>query len=171
MSELWDVYTKDRVKTGRTHERGLPLARGDYHLVVVIWIVDRRGRFILTKRHPLKEVWPEMWECTGGSVIAGEDSAAGALREVQEEIGIGLDLNDGRVIYSCLGEDTIYDYWLFIEDVDVARTRLQEGEVTDIMCATKDELRSMFDSGLMIPTLSRILELMETDAALKAAVN
>ena len=32
--EIWDIYDCNRVKTGRTHERGKPMIAGDYHLVV-----------------------------------------------------------------------------------------------------------------------------------------
>lgn len=31
-----------------------------------------------------------MWECVGGSVIKGEDSLQGALREAKEEVGVDL---------------------------------------------------------------------------------
>jgi len=35
--ELWDIYDKYRHKTGRIHERGIPLKDGDYHLVLHIF--------------------------------------------------------------------------------------------------------------------------------------
>ena len=36
--EKWDLYTKDRVKTGRSHTRGEELPEGLFHLVVHIWL-------------------------------------------------------------------------------------------------------------------------------------
>lgn len=30
MAEYWDIYNADRVKTGRRHLRGEPIADGDY---------------------------------------------------------------------------------------------------------------------------------------------
>lgn len=33
---------------------------------------------------------PLMWECVGGSVLRGESSVDGAVREVKEEVGIDL---------------------------------------------------------------------------------
>jgi 8-oxo-dGTP diphosphatase len=166
MTELWDVYAKGREKAGRTHERGLPLAEGDFHLVVVVWIVTPDGRILVTKRHPDKPVWPEYWECTGGSVLAGEDSAQGALREAEEEIGIALDPGKGRMLHSYASQDSIYDYWVFIQDVDLAKTKLQAEEVIDIKYVSKKELRAMFDSKLIVPTLDRFLELIESDELL-----
>ena len=31
--ELWDIYDDNRLKTGRTVERGNPMAPGEYHIV------------------------------------------------------------------------------------------------------------------------------------------
>ena len=87
MAEYWDIYDADRQKKRGTHLRGKPLADGDYHLVVNIWVYNSRGQVLLTQRHPgipfgLK------WACTGGSAIAGEDTLTAAVRETREEIGL-----------------------------------------------------------------------------------
>lgn len=52
--EMWDCYTWDRQKLDHQHPRGVPLAQGEYHLVVEIWTVNRRGEILLTQRHPDK---------------------------------------------------------------------------------------------------------------------
>ena len=36
--ELWDLYDEHRAPLGRTHQRGLPLAPGEYHLAVIVVI-------------------------------------------------------------------------------------------------------------------------------------
>ena len=89
MAELWDVYTEERVLTGRLQQRGLPIPEGAYHLVVNIWVVREDGRILLTRRDPRKP-YGGWWETTGGSVVAGEDSLQGAIRETGEETGICL---------------------------------------------------------------------------------
>ena len=40
--EMWDCYTWDRQKLDHQHPRGVPLAQGEYHLVVEIWTVNGR---------------------------------------------------------------------------------------------------------------------------------
>ena len=167
--ELWDIYDNNRNHTGRTHVRGDPLTKGDYHIVVLVWIVNHFGHILLTKRHPDKH-WPNMWECTGGCVIAGEDSLSGAIREAKEEIGLLLDPSLGRLIKNYIGMDTIYDAWLFIEDVDLNHVRFQPGEITDAMFVNKALLQSMFDKNQIVPTLEFILELIETDRELNGLV-
>ena len=44
MAEYWDIFDMDRRSTGRQHLRGTPMADGDYHLVVNIWVVNSAGR-------------------------------------------------------------------------------------------------------------------------------
>lgn len=94
MAEIWDVYDEKRNKTGRKHERGKPLPKGDYRLVIAAWIINRQQDILLTRRHPNKP-YARFWECIGGSVLAGETSMDGALREVKEEIGIDLSGCEG----------------------------------------------------------------------------
>ena len=77
--EYWDIYDRNRNQTGRTVKRGDALKDGEYHIVVQVWITDGNGRWVMTKRHPDKPCG-RLWEPTAGSVTAGEDSLAGALR-------------------------------------------------------------------------------------------
>ncbi len=40
MSEYWDIYDENRVKTNRTIKRGDPFAEGEYYVCCEIWIMD-----------------------------------------------------------------------------------------------------------------------------------
>lgn len=158
--ETWDIIDKDRRLTGRTHTRGEPLKEGDFHLVVEIWIVNSDGKILLSKRHPNK-LYPNLWECTGGSVIAGENSAAAAIREVREEIGIALEKTTGKIIFQYREDDSCYDVWLFRADIELSATVPQEGEVTDVKFVTLDELKDMFETKQMVPKLDYIMTLIQ----------
>ena len=50
MPEIWDVYDENRVKKPYTHVRGVPLDKGDWHLVVETWVVTQDNRVLLTLR-------------------------------------------------------------------------------------------------------------------------
>jgi 8-oxo-dGTP diphosphatase len=163
--EYWDIIDKNRVLTGRKHIRGIPMNEGDFHLVVEIWIINNSKKMLLTKRHPDKP-WPNLWECTGGSVISCENSKIGALREVEEEIGIELEPESGRIIYSYLKEDSFHDVWLYRKDIELQDTKLQEREVIDIKWVDKAQLREMFQKSVMVPPLNYILDLIESDKEL-----
>ena len=48
--ELWDVYTKDRVKTGKTHRRGDKMEKGEYHLVVHVCIFNSKNQLLIDRK-------------------------------------------------------------------------------------------------------------------------
>ena len=77
--ERWDLYDAAGRPTGRTQCRGTPLAAGDYHLCVHVWLRSERGEYLLSRRAPGKFMGGR-WETPGGSALAGEDSLAAALR-------------------------------------------------------------------------------------------
>jgi len=147
--ELWDIYDIDRNKTGKVHRRGEILQKGDYHLVVHIWIRNSRGEYLITKRAPHKG-WPNMWECTGGSALAGDDSLSAALREVKEETGLELSPKNGRIVHTYIGNNFFADIWLFTEDHDLSEVVLQEGETIDKMLANAKKIREMLSDGTFI---------------------
>lgn len=148
--ELWDVYDENRGRTGRIHRRGDPLEPGEYHLVVHVWIRNGRGEYLLTKRSPNKG-YPNMWESTGGSALAGDDSLTAALREVREETGLVLDSKNGQIIHSYSGADYHTDVWLFRQEYDLTDVMLQEGETCDKMAATTEMIASLSASGQFVP--------------------
>ena len=150
--ELWDVYDRERRLTGRLHERGKDMDPDDYHLVVQIWIGNSEGKWLLSKRSP--EKWMAgKWESTGGSVVAGEDSLTGALREVKEELGITLDPNAGKLIsserydYPKWRNPGFVDLYAFRHDCPIGDIVLQKGETCDAKWATVDEINAMKENG------------------------
>lgn len=84
--ERWDLYTKDRAKTGRTMVRGEEQPAGTYRIVVNICIFNSRGEMLIQQRQPFKSGWSNLWDITaGGHAVAGETSAIAAERELREE--------------------------------------------------------------------------------------
>jgi len=147
MAELWDILDENGDKTGRLHERGKPMQQGDYHLVVQIWIMNSKGNFLISKRSPSTTGWAGMWQTTGGSAVAGDDSLTTALKETVEEIGITLDPKNGQLFkhYKTphTKDNTFYDVWLFRQDVDISTIALQPDETCDAMWASKETIKQM----------------------------
>jgi len=147
--ELCDIYNAHRKLTGRTRKRCEPLNAGEFRFVVLVWLLNSRGEFLITKRAPNKG-YPNMWECTGGSVKAGDDSITSALREVKEETGLTLDPKRGELaLKRTFGghSGSHVDIWLFRQDFDLDDVVLQEGETTDAKYVTPDEIRNMQKKG------------------------
>ena len=127
--ELWDLYDEHRAPLGRTHQRGLPLAPGEYHLAVIVVIVNSRGEVLLTRRSPEKAVCPGWWENTGGAVQAGETSRQAILRELGEEPGLSPRPEELTLL---LQEDcrdgTHFDIYALTWEGEPEDIRLQAGE-------------------------------------------
>ncbi|MDK2964879.1 MULTISPECIES: NUDIX domain-containing protein [Lacrimispora] len=148
--ELWDIYDENRAATGRTHVRGVPLGKGEYHLVADIWTVNQKNLILLTRRHPDKP-YGLMWECSGGSVLAGETSAEGALRELLEETGIHADKEDLKLIHSIRQKERFVDTYITRQDITIEDVKLQKEEVVDARLVTFNELLDLWKQEVVVP--------------------
>lgn len=159
--EIWDLYNEKRELTGRDHVRGQDIPQGYFHLVVHVWIKNSRGEYLISQRSADRPMHPLKWECVGGSVLKGEDSLTGALRETQEEVGLTLSPQDGQLIDSVVGRvvngvkfSDILDVWLFRYDGPVDLTSATTKEVTQTVWLNKTQIRELFDRGDLVDTLS-----------------
>ena len=151
MAELWDILDENGNVTGRVHERGKSMRKGEYHLAVYIWIENDNGEYLISQRSPNK-TFPNLWECTGGNAVAGDDSLTTALKETKEELGIILEPQNGRMIKHHLRHGEIAgrglaDVWLFRQNVDISTIILAPDETCGAMWASRDEINRMIDEG------------------------
>ena len=95
-----------------------------------------------------------MWECTGGSAVAGDDSLTTALKEVKEELGIIILPQNGRMIQHNLPFGNInecqglVDVWLFRQNIDISTVILAPDEICNVMWVNRDEISRMTDEGI-----------------------
>lgn len=160
MTELWDLYTEDREKTGETWVRGQELPEGHYHLVADAWIVNSKGEYLISQRSATRPTFPLMWECVGGSVLAGEDSLTGAVREVKEEVGLDLAPSKGilaftehRTLVNGVKFNDFKDTWLFHYDGEVSLDLATTDEVCQVRWMTAEQVEELLDTGKMAATL------------------
>ena len=146
MPELLDLYDENRKLTGKTIIRGTVLGEGEHYLVADIWTLTTDGHILVDKRHPDKS-FGGMWECTGGAVQAGEDSLSGAVRELEEELGITADKSELRLIHSCRRPNKFVDTYLLIKNLALEDLKLQAEEVTEAKLVTFEELEQFVADG------------------------
>ncbi len=138
--EIWDVYDKDRNRTGRTVVRGIEMADGEYHLVVDIWIMNTKGEVLLQKRSMEKETGPGLWCCTGGAAIAGEDSAQAFIREMTEELGVAPKVEHAEIAFYHTKRNYHKDIWFVRQDIPQDAFQLQKEEVEAVRWMTLAQL-------------------------------
>lgn len=159
--ELFDLYTEDRVRTGRTMVRGTKVPEGLYRLVVHVCIFDHEGRMLIQQRQPFKQGWSNYWDLTvGGCAVAGDTSRTAAEREVREEIGLELDLSDIRPSLTLNFDGGFDDYYVLTREMDLSSLHLQEEEVQAVRWATQEEILRMIDDGLFIPYEKSLIGLL-----------
>ncbi len=157
--ELWDIYDKDRVNTGRTIMRGNPFKADEYHMVVHVCLFNSRDEMLIQQRQSFKEGWPGMWDVTaGGSAITGESSQAAAERELFEEIGHKLDLSRKRPHLTVNFEEGFDDFYLVEDEVDIGTLKLQFEEVQRVKWASKADILALMDCGEFIPFHKSLIE-------------
>ena len=143
MIELWELVDINKNKTGKIHERGKEssIPQGMYHLVAEVWTKNKKGEILLTQRHPDKN-YGLMWECTGGSVVAGEESVDAAVRELVEETGLLVEKEALKYLGDTVKDYYIVDTYLYMLEDENPELRLQAEEVVGAMWIPVDEVAS-----------------------------
>ena len=170
--ELWNIYDQYRHMTDRIHERGQEMMAGDYHLVVHVWIVNDDGQFLIQRRQPWKIGFPGMWDCSAaGAAVMGDDSEQAAIREVKEEIGIDLDIENGERLFTVKFQRGFDDIWLVRQNVAIEDLHLQEEEVAEAKWVSEAEIREMTRTGEFVPFtyLDLLFDMANASIALKKA--
>ena len=159
MPELWDAYDSEfnRIE-GATLARGEEIPEGFFHLVCDILVKHADGTYLLMRRDARKH-FGGMWEATaGGSALRGETPLECAARELREETGIvSENLREvGRVVNSYTR--AIYVEFLCVTGCDKAGIVLQEGETSDYMWVSADELAAMDGRKLVTKRVQQFIE-------------
>lgn len=153
--DLVDVYDSQRRPTGRIHRRGDRLAKGDYILVVCVWVSDGQGRLLLTLRAPDKLASPNAWENSGGAALAGETSRQAIARELREETGIAVQEEAFLLMDMDKTSDALYDFYFLIHPVPLKEIVLQPGETSDARWVTLPQMEEMIRKGLVAKPIAR----------------
>ncbi len=142
--EIWDVLDKNGVPTGKTVVRKrVCLQKGEYHLVVHIWILGSDGRVLIQRRSFDKPLMPGEWAAIGGSALSGETPCAAAKRELFEEMGIDAQPEELKLIRRMVRKNSILNIFLIHRDTPISELTLQESEVSEARWVHRNKLRQM----------------------------
>ncbi len=147
--ELFDVLDENGEKTGAVRERGVAHRDGSAHAAAHVWIARKNDKsgydLLLQKRSSNKDSYPGCYDISAaGHVLAGEEAAEAAVRELYEELGIGTGPDRLRFIgvRHARFEDMFHGVpfidnefsrvFLYLEPVEAADLRLQPEEVEDV---------------------------------------
>ena len=159
-AEIWDLYNEKKEIIGKDHVRGEQLPIDGYHLVVHVWIRNSKGKYLISQRSVNRPTYPLMWECVGGSVVKGEDSLQGAIREAKEEVGVDLEPDKGQVLFTKVRKiiegkiiNDIVDVWLFDYDGVVDLNNATTDEVAQVAWMDREQIKELFEQKMFVGTL------------------
>ncbi len=155
--ELWDIYDKNKKRTGRTMKRNdWCLKDGEYHLTVLGVIARPDGTFLITKRVMSKAWAPGWWEVSGGAAMAGEESKDAVKREIFEETGLDVTGWDGGYLFTYQrenpgeGDNYFVDVYRFVSDFEESDVHIQEEETDGFMLATLEQIQAFARDGIFL---------------------
>ena len=125
--------------------RSVMRARNLRHAASSIVVRDPLGRIYLHRRTTTKDVYPGLLDvAAGGVVLAGEDPAVGAVREVEEELGVAGVRLEPLGVADYADEHTRYRAFRFVVTWD-GPIRWQPEEVSWGEWVPVEELVRRFD--------------------------
>lgn len=145
--EKRDLYDKNRNLTGKTIYRNFPIPNGCYILVVLIFIQNSEGKFLIQKRSKSKN---GKFATTGGHPKSGQTSIDGIITEVKEEINLELDKKDIKLFFSSKSETEKVicdDYYIKMDIPDIQNLKLQKSEVASLHWFSENEIKYLMKQG------------------------
>lgn len=155
--EYWDIYDKNKQKTGRVMKRNDWCLKDDeYHLTVLGVVARPDGKFLITKRVMTKSWAPGWWEVSGGGVQAGESSRDAVNREVFEETGLDVSGCPDGYLFTYHrenpgeGDNYFVDVYRFILDFDESDVKPQESETDGFLLADLRQIQEFAAQGIFL---------------------
>lgn len=158
--EYNDIYDKNRKPTGKIHLRGTPWGKGEYGLVVCVWVADGKGKILLTRRAPEK-TFSGTWENSGGAAQTGENSRQAIARELFEETGIRAEPDEFQLIGSGSDRNTHFDYFTLIRSTPLEEIVLLPGETDAAQWVTFSQMHQLIEEKQVCRIIARQFRLQE----------
>lgn len=142
--EYRDLYDKTRNLTGKTIAKDEKTPEGYYILIVVCFMENSEGKFLMQKRSVQKD---GLWGTTGGHPKTGEDSLTGMHTEIEEELGLDINKSELKLITTMQDNKIICDIYYINKDIDINDITMQESEVAQVKYLTLAEIEDLYKSG------------------------
>lgn len=95
MDERIDIWDEHGNPTGRTAMKSEAHRQGWWHPTVHVWCYQPNGKVLLQQRDPSKETFPGLWDVSvAGHMETGESPGNAAVREIEEEIGLRVEVKN-----------------------------------------------------------------------------
>jgi isopentenyl-diphosphate delta-isomerase len=144
--ELFPLVNENDEVIGQIIRKEANFNKAYIHRAVGLIIKDRQANYLIQKRSPYKDKYPNLLTLSvSGHVDYGDSYIQTMIREAQEEIG--LDLEKGEIkflfkkIYPSEVETEIWSvYELEVDEIDLNDYKFDTKEVSELILMSKAEL-------------------------------
>ena len=139
--ELLGLFNKEGEYLNKNIVRGnKDFKDGEYIKLATIWI-KKDDQYLIQK---CSEQKGGEYAVSGGHVTDGNSSKEQAVMELNEELGLIVDINDLRFLGNIYRAHAIFDVYLVADiDFDIHKCVLQESEVESVHWLTKKQIEKL----------------------------
>ncbi len=160
--ELFDIIDCSGNRTGAIKPRAHVHRDGDWHATVHVWLITPRREILLQKRASTKETWPGKWDISAaGHIQAGDSAIDTAIREVREELGLGVRAEElhhlrrlkQQTLYESIRDNEINDVFAAITDIHPEMIDIDHSEVESVQLVTLSafEAKVLRNDSMLVP--------------------
>ena len=132
-----------------------------YHIVILGLIVVNHN--VLIDQRALSKDYGGYWEIPGGGLKAGETSKQGMVRELYEELGLCIDINQLTLAKSFTDDNwrIIYHIYLIqLNDFAMDQLTIQKDELKCVALVSKEEFKQMMVTDYVL-RFDQLLDLVD----------
>lgn len=163
--EYLDVVDENDNLTGGTEEREIIHTNGIWHREVAVWVMNEKGEVLVQKRAANKKQNPNKWGICAGHIDAGETVEVSVLRELEEELGLKVAIDDLEFMFSAKEQDdfpngiknyVFYHVYFIKTNWKVEDYKIQIEELSEIKYITFEEFKNVIKTGNPDFTFSKL---------------
>lgn len=162
--EKRDLYDINRKLTGETIYKDEKTPVNRYILVVLVFIQNSQGKFLIQKRSKQKD---GKYASTGGHPKTGETSMDGIITEIKEELGLTVKPEELELIFSGQenAKQVFFDIYYMRKNFNISDLELQKEEVDFVKWLSFKEIENLIKKDLFLDShaeeIYRLKEIFE----------
>lgn len=141
--EYLDLYDSNKKLTGEKiiRDKGRPqVPSGRYINIVIIFIQNSKGEFLIQKTSSDRG---NIWATTGGHVKSGDTCDQTIVKELYEELGLSLKIDDITHLETIKFDFAFQDVYYMKKDINIDDLILQKEEVECVKWLTVEEIKEL----------------------------
>jgi len=172
MDELIDILSPEGKFTGKTALKSVAHKNGYYHATIHVWLYTKQSEVLMQQRGFNKKTYPGLWDVSvAGHIHASETVEQGAIREVEEEVGLKITEEDLYKISIRKGErkhpngiqdNEFYHVFLIELKTDFSQLKKQDEEVAGIALFDLEILKGTNENFPMVPNTSEYFQFISS---------